>query len=322
MSFLSPGGLVPHRPAPPPPRDPGGTDPDSGVRGRWRGIGRGAYPRLRALAVRPGSPDRSRMSGSGGALGGERGDPRAATSTQPPRARPARGPEARRPRAPSRGRGALPRGSAAKDCPARAGGAQNSGPVSESPCPGDLVKPRAGEPRGYWPFLPPPRDCYSGRRAQGRGMCANRGRLAGFRESGSLPPLHGRADRVPTTVPYPVLWPFKVSLLRTPPAGVPILGFPLHVLATPSAGPPAHGGEAQRQGLGVRGGEPTPGRRISGRCCHQRTNPTPPPALPARPPDWERPLWSQTRVQSSQFCMVVPSPSPTSIFPFGASGVP
>lgn len=128
--------------------------------------------------MRPGSPDRSRMSGSGGALGGGQGDPRAATSTRPPRARPARGPEGRRPGAPSRGRGALPRGSAAADCPARARAPLNSGLVSESPCPGDLVKPRAGEPRGLWPSLPPPRDCYSGRRAQGRGMCANRGRPA------------------------------------------------------------------------------------------------------------------------------------------------
>lgn len=45
-------------------------------------------------------------------------------------------------------------------------------------------------------------------------------------------------------------------------------------------------------------GEPPPATHIPGRCCHQRTRPTPPPAPRARPPlGSELRLWSQTRVQ-------------------------
>lgn len=43
-------------------------------------------------------------------------------------------------------------------------------------------------------------------------------------------------------------------------------------------------------------GEPPPGTHIPGDCCHQRTSPTAPPALRARPPlGREQRLWSQTR---------------------------
>lgn len=65
-------------------------------------------------------PGGRRASGSGGAGGEGRGKPGAAPPTRPPGARPGRGPEGRRPRAPSRGRGALRRGSAEGDCPAQA----------------------------------------------------------------------------------------------------------------------------------------------------------------------------------------------------------
>lgn len=45
-------------------------------------------------------------------------------------------------------------------------------------------------------------------------------------------------------------------------------------------------------------GEPPPATHIPGRCCHQRTRPTPPPAPRARPPlGSELRLWSQSRVQ-------------------------
>lgn len=271
-------------------------------------IGRGTYRRRRALAVRPGSPDRSRMSGSGGALGGGQGDPRAATSTRPPRARPARGPEGRRPRAPSRGRGALPRGSAAEHCPARARAPQNSGLASESPCPGDLVKPRAGEPRGSWPSLPQPRDCYSGRRAQGRGMCANRGRPA------PVPRARLPASSPPTRRSRPRDGSRPGSLAppsRSAHSGVRPLELRSRGSRSTSRHPKCRAPGARRSsapGVGREGRRAHSRPRISGRCCHHGTNPTPPPALPARPPDGERRLWSQISVQRSQFCMACPHP--------------
>lgn len=177
MSFLSPWGIAASpSPCPHPSTalltQGGGVEvaPDS----EW--IGKGAYRRLRALAVRPGSLDGPRARRSSGARGEGRREHGKAPSTRPPRARPGRGPERRRPLAPSRGRGALPSGSAAGDCFARIPALQNCGLVSESPCPGDLGKPRAGEPRRDWPSLTPPRGCYSGRRAQGLGIFENRGR--------------------------------------------------------------------------------------------------------------------------------------------------
>lgn len=59
-------------------------------------------------------------------------------------------------------------------------------------------------------------------------------------------------------------------------------------------------------------GEPPPATHIPGRCCHQRTRPTPPPAPRARPPlGSELRLWSQTRVQGAPRCAAVTPPSPT-----------
>lgn len=153
-------------------------------------IGKGAYRRLRALAGRPGSLVGPRARRSCGTRGQGPGEPRKAPSTRPPRARPGRGPERRRPLAPSRGREALPCGSAAGDCFARIPAPQNCCLVSESPCPGDLGKPRAGERRGDWPSLTPPRGCYSGRRAQGPGMLENRGRPAPVPGVGALLSVH------------------------------------------------------------------------------------------------------------------------------------
>lgn len=75
---------------------------------------------------------------------------------------------------------------------------QNCGLVSESPCPGDLVKPRAGEPRGYCPSLPRRWGCYSGRRAQGPGMCSNRNLpvpVPGVRGPAASPPTRRSRPR-------------------------------------------------------------------------------------------------------------------------------
>lgn len=141
--FLPPYGWLPH---PPTPALGGGEDAgrDSG------GIERGTYRLRRAQAARPGSPGGPWASGSGGAREEGRGEPGAAPPTRPPRARPDRGPEGLRRRAPPRGRCAPGHRSAAGDCPARAVPPypRGCGLVSDRPRPGDLGKPRAGEPRG------------------------------------------------------------------------------------------------------------------------------------------------------------------------------
>lgn len=144
MGFLPPYGWLPH---PSTPALGWGEDAgrDSG------GIERGTYRLRRAQAARPGSPGGPWASGSGGAREEGRGEPGSAPPTRPPRARPGRGPEGRWRRAPPRGRSAPGHGSAAGDCPARAAPRpppRDCGLVSDRPGPGDLGKPREGEPRG------------------------------------------------------------------------------------------------------------------------------------------------------------------------------
>lgn len=146
---------------------------------------------------------------------------------------------------------------------------------------------RAGTDRPY----PPRRGCYSGRRAQGQGMCENRGGPAmvpGVRDAASFPPMpRSRPREGPLSRPVP-LSPLTLPQghpteeARSP--GLQSWGSHSRSRQPPEQGPNALG-EAQLQRPGVGGGEPpsSPARSIPGHCCHQRTCPTlPSSSLPGR----------------------------------------
>ena len=115
-------------------------------------------------------------------------------------------------------------------------------------------------------------------------MCAHRGRPA-VAPGGRCPLSTDAQIASPRRFLFAATTPPQIPL-PTPPSrslGVAVAGFPPQVPTTPSAGP-----QSTREKLGPRGRawgaeSPFPAWRIPGRCCHQRTRPTPPPALFARP---------------------------------------
>lgn len=114
----------------------------------------------------------------------------------------------------------------------------------------------------------------------------------------ALRPLHRRPDGVPARVPFPsrcppplVLSPYpslEATLLTTPRAWAPILGFP------PKRRAPARCGEAQPRGPGVGGGRRAPSRRPAHSRALLSAEDAPHPA--SRPPRPAR-LRSPARVQ-------------------------
>lgn len=179
---------------------------------------------------------------------------------RPPQARPGPGQEGLRPLAPSRGR----RGSAAGDC--RSAGAPEPRASVGRPGPGDLGS--LGRGRGAGTDCPPlPWGCYSGRRAQGPGMCTNRGHPAlglGVPGAAPTPPKPGlRPAGVPVPGHSSLSWSYPSPLPRggrpacgggLPCAWAPIGGSPIQVPATPSAGP-QRTGEKLSPGGRARGAE-------------------------------------------------------------------
>lgn len=71
-----------------------------------------------------------------------------------------------------------------------------------------------------------------------------------------------------------------------------------------------------------RGGRKAPSRwHIPGRCCHQKTGPIPPPALPARPRASSSGFGARPRTRRSQFCAASGSTLSNLSFPIWAMGL-
>lgn len=198
-----------------------------------------------------------------------------------------------------------------------------------------LGGPRAGEPRGDGPPLPPPQGCYSGRRAQSPGMCAKRGRPApSFCESGALPPLHRRPDRVPARVPFPGHHPFLGSFPPHLPQGHPSQkparlgsapGIPARGPGHPQRGAPSVLGRSSAPGVG-RGAPGAPSRRAHSRALLSPEDAPHPASRPPRqpPPPAPRAASSSSGARpestGSPCCAAVAPPSPTSVSPLGRWG--
>lgn len=120
-------------------------------------------------------------------------------------------------------------------------------------------------------------------------MCAHRGR-----------PAAAPGGRCPFSTDAQIASPRRFLFAATTPPQIPfptppsrslrvaVAGFPPLVPTTPSVGPQSTGEKLGPRGRAWGAESPFPAWSIPGRCCHQRTRPTLPPALLARPGEASR----------------------------------